>query len=142
MLESRDGTRRYFFDVYRMMQDGSPLEGMARLVAEVIAWHPGYHDTLRDVPQLIERDFGRDEPEHNPFLHMGLHIALREQVEANRPGGIAQLHQSLLARASDPHEAEHSMIECLATELWRAQSADRLPDEQAYLTALQALAAR
>jgi len=140
MFESRESTRRFFFEVWSKATNGEVLEGMERIVADVIGLHPEYHDVLSDVPHLIKRDFGRDDPEHNPFLHMGLHIALREQLAADRPSGIGQIQAELLAQSSDPHEVEHQMIECLATELWQAQSAGRLPDEQAYLRALRQLA--
>lgn len=142
LFDSRDGTRRFFFEVWEKVRNQDVLEGMEQMVAEVIALHPEYHQTLSDIPHLIARDFGRDAPEHNPFLHMGLHIALREQIAADRPAGIAAIHTSLMFAATDPHAAEHQMIECLATELWQAQSAGRLPDEQAYLRALHALRAR
>jgi hypothetical protein len=139
MFESRESTRRFFFEVWSKATSGEALAGMERIVADVIGLHPEYHEVLSDVPHLIKRDFGRDDPEHNPFLHMGLHIALREQLAADRPAGVCQIHADLLAQSPHPHEVEHQMIECLATELWHAQSAGRLPDEQAYLRALRQL---
>jgi hypothetical protein len=139
MFESRESTRRFFFEVWSKATSGEALAGMERIVADVIGLHPEYHAVLSDVPHLIKRDLGRDDPEHNPFLHMGLHIALREQLAADRPAGVCQIHADLLAQSPHPHEVEHQMIDCLATELWHAQSAGRLPDEQAYLRALRQL---
>lgn len=136
---SRTDTRRFFFDVWRQMKAGAALEGMASLVREVIALHPEYHALLEDGPRVIARDFGGAPPEHNPFLHMGLHIALREQLGTDRPSGVGAEYARLMLGAPDPHEVEHRMIECLATELWQAQSAGRMPDEQAYLAALRKL---
>ena len=141
LFDSREGTRRFFYEVWQKARENLALEGVEQIVAKVIALHPEYHPTLNDVPQVVSRDFGRDDPEHNPFLHMGLHIALHEQVTADRPTGIAAEYARLLAHAKDPHAIEHQMIECLATELWRAQSAGRLPDERAYLSALRNLRA-
>ncbi len=141
LFDSREGTRRFFYEVWQKACNKTALEGVEQIVASVIAQHPEYHATLGDVPHLVARDFGRDAPEHNPFLHMGLHIALHEQLAADRPLGIAAEYERLVAHAADAHAVEHQMIECLATELWRAQSAGRLPDEQAYLDALRALRA-
>ena len=139
LVQSRDSARQFFFEVWAKHRQGQPLEPMERLVAEVIALHPEYHALLDAGQQGLAGDYGSAAPEHNPFLHMGLHIALREQVAADRPAGIALLHAQRLANDDRPHAAEHRMIECLAEELWRAQSAGRLPDEAAYLVALRAL---
>ena len=35
----------------------------------------------------------------NPWLHMGLHLAVREQVATNRPHGITEVHAKLAAQA-------------------------------------------
>lgn len=138
-VESRDDARRFFFDVWRQLKDGTVPEGLPRLVGEILRWHPEYHALLDDGPRVLARDFGGAEPAHNPFLHLGLHVALAEQLQADRPAGIVALHAALLARGEPVHEAAHLMIECLAAELWRAQSAGRLPDDQSYLAALRRL---
>jgi len=69
---------------------------------------------------------------------MGLHIAIREQVAIDRPPGIRGIFERLAA-ASDTHEAEHAMIECLAETLWEAQRDNRQPDDTAYLGRLRKL---
>jgi len=82
-------------------------------------------------------------PEHgqsNPFLHMGMHIALREQVASDRPVGIRDLTRKLLLKYRDGHEMEHQMMECLGESLWRAQRDQTEPDELAYMENLQRLA--
>ena len=87
----------------------------------------------------LERDYSPDEGRSNPFLHMGLHLGIREQVATDRPAGIAAVHGALLQRTGDAHAAEHQMIEALAETLWEAQNANSAPDEQKYLVRLQSL---
>ena len=134
-VDSRDGARRYFLEVWRKLVARAPLSPLDSIVAGVLERHPEYHELLRDGERVLTQEFGRDEPEHNPFLHMGLHVALAEQVGADRPPGVRAIHARLCAQG-DPHAAEHRMIECLAEALWQAQRSGTLPDEQAYLAAL------
>jgi hypothetical protein len=75
----------------------------------------------------------------NPWLHMGLHLAIREQVATNRPQGITEIHKKLAARSGGAHEAEHTMLEVLAEQLWEAQRGGKAPDENAYLERLRRL---
>jgi hypothetical protein len=75
----------------------------------------------------------------NPFLHMGLHLALREQLATNRPAGIADVFDQLQARSGDRHAAEHQALDCLAEALWTAQNNNTAPDEQDYLDSLKRL---
>lgn len=137
-VDSRDGARRYFLDVWRKLKARTPLSPLEAMIAGVLERHPEYHDLLGDGERVLARDFGRDEPEHNPFLHLGLHVALAEQVGADRPSGVRAVHDRLCAQG-DPHAAEHRMIECLAETLWQAQRSGGMPDEVAYLAALARL---
>ena len=57
----------------------------------------------------------------NPFLHMGLHLAIREQVCDRSPGRHRGRAPLTGRRLGDVHEAEHAMIECLGEALWQAQ---------------------
>ena len=139
LVGSRDDARRFFFDVWQQLKAGAPLVGVAHVVADILQMHPEYHDMLDAGPGVITRDFGGAEPVHNPFLHLGLHVALAEQLQADRPPGVLAVHATLLARGEPVHDIAHRMIDCLATELWRAQSTGGLPDEQAYLDSLRRL---
>ena len=76
----------------------------------------------------------------NPFLHLALHLALREQVGTEPPALASPASTGDLRVASgSPHAAEHRMIEVLATVLWDAQRAGRAPDESDYLERLRRL---
>jgi len=88
----------------------------------------------------LERDYAAADGETNPFLHMGLHLSIREQVATDRPAGIAAVFQSLLAATGDRHAAEHRAVDCLAEALWNAQASGTVPDERAYLESLRRLA--
>jgi hypothetical protein len=69
----------------------------------------------------------------NPFLHMGLHLAVREQISIDRPPGVRDLLQLLQSRLGDLHDAEHALMDALAEALWQAQRAGTPPDEGRYL---------
>ncbi len=138
--QDRGELRRMYRDAWRKRSDKLPLSPLEAQIVAVIEWHPEYHaDVTSDD---LDRDYAPDGGRTNPFLHMGLHLGIREQVATNRPPGIAAIHTALLARHSDAHAAEHEMIEALAETLWEAQSSNAPPDEQKYLRRLQALAAQ
>lgn len=138
--QDRDELRRMYRDAWRKRSDKLPLSPLEAQIVAVIEWHPEYHaDVTSDD---LDRDYAPDGGKTNPFLHMGLHLGIREQVATDRPPGIAGIHAALLARRGDRHAAEHEMIEALAETLWEAQSSNAPPDEQKYLSRLQALAAQ
>ena len=134
----RAGSRLLFFDVWRKQQAGEPLSALEAIVADIIRLHPEYHALLNGDPErALDRDWPPEGGEANPFLHMGLHIAIREQLSIDRPAGVKAAYAALLKRFGDAHRAEHEMLECLAETLWRGQRQDRLPDESAYLNCLK-----
>ena len=135
---NRTDTRQPFFDVWQKMQDGQPLTALETIIADVIRLHPEYHPLLSDGGRSLDKDWLPEGGETNPFLHMGMHIAIREQLSIDRPAGIKAAHAALLTHARDAHAAEHVMLECLGEALWRAQRENRLPDEQAYLACIKA----
>ena len=118
------------------------MEPLEHQLATVVEQHPEYQSFLEDDPDAIVRDFTPEGGQANPFLHMGLHLAIREQVATNRPTGIAAIHADLCRRLGDPHRAEHRMIECLAEALWLSQRTGLPPDEPAYLDALRRMGGR
>jgi hypothetical protein len=109
-------------------------------MADVLDLHPEYAVLLEDESAL-ERDWTPEGGQQNPFLHLGLHMAIREQVGTDRPPGIAAAHAALARRLGSAHDAEHAMLEKLAETLWEAQRYGRMPDERTYLEAVRALGA-
>jgi hypothetical protein len=134
----REQLRRFFQTSWSRRLAGEPLQPLEQLVAQVIEQHPEYHAYLTDQDQL-QQDFTPEHGQTNPWLHMGMHISLGEQLGADRPAGIRDLYTRITARFGDHHAAEHAMMECLGVALWEAQRAQRMPDEQAYLECLKKL---
>lgn len=137
--QNRDQLRQMYLDAWRKYSTNQPLEPLQAQLAAVIAEHPEYIPLLESGPQALAADYTAEAGRGNPFLHMGLHLAIREQLATNRPPGVAQIHQSLCQRLGDPHAAEHTMLEALAETLWDSQRSGRAPDEQLYLERLRRL---
>lgn len=137
-----DGERRALRGVYTRAwhkhRDRLPLEPLEALLVDVIALHPEYHALMTD-PEVADRDFQEAAGGTNPFIHLGLHVALREQLAADRPAGIKAVYDGLKARYGDPHALEHAVMECLALVLWEAQAANRAPDEAELLERMRRL---
>jgi len=87
----------------------------------------------------LAKDFTVEGGKTNPYLHMGLHLSVREQITTNRPPGIAAIFRLLADKAGDSHTAEHRMIDCLAETLWESQRDQCPPDELQYLERLRQL---
>jgi len=137
--QSRDELRRVYIAAWRKHREGLPMEPLEAQVADVIALHPEYQAALERPDQVVERDYSPEGGQSNPFLHMGLHLAVRDQIATNRPNGIRLAFDALAKRMGSAHDAEHRVIECLAEALWEAQRAGRPPDEQAYLERVKGL---
>jgi hypothetical protein len=138
--QGRESLRQSYLDAWRKHRESLPMEPLEHQLATVVEQHPEYHAFIEGDPDAINRDFTPEGGQSNPFLHMGLHLAIREQVATNRPAGIAAVHKDLCRRAGDLHEAEHRMIERLAEALWQSQRSGLPPDEAAYLDSLRRLA--
>jgi hypothetical protein len=137
--QDRSGLRRRYVDAWRKYRDGLPLEPLEHQLVAVIEQHPEYQRLLDADPEAITRDWTPDSGQANPFLHLGLHLAVREQVATDRPPGIAAIHRELARQLADVHEAEHRMLEQLGAALWQAQRSGLPPDESAYLESLRTL---
>ena len=132
----RNELRRMYATAWQKHRESTVLSPLEAQIARVVEEHPEYHDA---VTGNLEEDYAIEDGRNNPFLHMGLHLGIREQVATDRPAGIAAIFRRLADRTGDPHEAEHRMIDCLAEELWRAQRNNAMPDEKAYFERLRTL---
>jgi hypothetical protein len=128
----RDALRRMYQDAWSRRRAGLPLEPLADQIATVVEQHPEYHRSIEDAAAL-SHEFTPEQGQSNPFLHMGMHLAVREHVATDRPPGIRAAFETLAKRIGDAHAAEHEVFECLGAALWEAQRSGRPPDEQGYL---------
>jgi hypothetical protein len=136
ITDERDKLRQFYCDSWEkhllQKEELSPLE---QQVAAVIKEHPEYHQILENKEASISADYIPEMGDNNPFLHLGMHLGLREQVSTDRPPGIAELYQRLVT-LKGVHDAEHEMIECLAEAIWQAQQNQTAPDDISYLDCL------
>lgn len=134
---SRQDTREVFFLTWDKMTREQPLEGVEVLVAKVIEAHPEYAGVLADRLANEDRDYLPEHGDTNPFLHMGMHVAIEEQLSIDQPHGIRQQYDKLMLRLADPHAVQHIIMECLGEMLWQAQRQQTSPDENLYLDCLK-----
>jgi hypothetical protein len=136
--QDRNELRKMYADAWQKHLDKLPLTPLDAQLATVVEQHPEYHEVV--AGDNLRADYTPEGGRSNPFLHMGLHLSIREQVATDRPPGIREVFQTLASSTGDAHAAEHQMIECLAETLWEAQSQNCAPDEQNYLQQLRRLA--
>jgi hypothetical protein len=138
MFGSREQLREQFISAWEKARRGQTLQGLEAQLAAVIREHPEYHALLSDRERALGAEFPPEAGEGNPFLHMAMHLSIREQATTDRPPGIREIHRRL-ASSLGALEAEHRMLECLGRVLWESQRDGRMPDETAYLECLRRL---
>ena len=131
-----EDTRQMFYTSWQKYQEKEQLLPLEEQIVAVILEHPEYHKVLaNDSTAAVSPDV----MESNPFLHMGLHLAIRDQITTDRPLGIKALFQEKLIHYGNQHDVEHLLMEQLAECLWQAQRSHAMPDEQAFLNACRKL---
>ena len=130
--QEQEQMRKVFFDAWRKHREQTFVEPLEAMIIEIILLHPEYHEMF---------DHPENEPPiefegTNPFLHLSLHLALREQISTDRPKGIKMIYDNLSKKFQDKHVAEHQMLECLGQILWDAQQSGKMPNEHYYLELL------
>jgi hypothetical protein len=120
-------------EAWRRHRDGLPLAPLQAQLADIVAMHPEYQALFEDEAAAEGGERMPAQGASNPFLHLGLHAAVREAVATDRPPGLRRAFEALLQRAATPHDAEHVLAECLGETLWEAQRAAQPPDGEAWL---------
>jgi len=77
---SRDALRKAYTEAWRKHQERMPLSPQEAGIADIIGLHPEYHALIADPDAALAFEPGSTSGEQNPFLHMGLHLAIRDQV--------------------------------------------------------------
>ena len=133
---SRDQVRQLFFDTWRKYRQREILSGMEDMALEIILLHPEYQVILNDADRYRDKDYLPEMGDTNPFLHMSMHIAIKEQLSIDQPVGIRDRFERLLKKAGSEHEAMHQIMECLAEMIWQAQRRQSAPDAEIYFDCL------
>lgn len=134
--QDRKQLRQMYIDSWTKFTEKQPMTDLEIQIARVIEHHPEYHNLM--VEKFVDSDYLPEQGQTNPFLHMGLHLSLIEQITTNRPQGIQVVYQQLVAHyQGDEHKVHHIMMDHLVEAMWTAQKYNTLPDEQAYLQQLQ-----
>lgn len=137
--QDRDQLRRMYCEAWNRLRQGQRLEPLQAEIVAVIEQHPEYQPLLENADQALGKEYLPEQGETNPFLHMGLHLAIREQVGTDRPIGIRVAWQRLTTGKGDSHDLEHRLMEYLAEMIWQAQRDGTVPDEAHYLNCIEEL---
>jgi hypothetical protein len=130
---SRTEARQFFVETWQKYRAQEPLSGMESLIVEVVIAHPEYHRVFESADEFLDKDFPPEFGEVNPFLHLGMHVAIAEQLAIDQPTGIAAAFDRLKTKLASDHEARHKIMDCLGEMLWQAQRDGGPPDAAAYL---------
>lgn len=128
--------RQAYFTAWQKHKKNLPLEPIEAQMVDIIIGHPEYHALLESAAALSKQEFTLEE---NPFFHMSLHMAVRDQVKTDKPPGMTLLYTQLLLKNPDVHALEHQIITCLAQTLWQAHQDNSAPNEEEYLKKLRDL---
>ncbi|WP_131795663.1 DUF1841 family protein [Fluoribacter gormanii] len=132
-------TRQMFFSSWEKFQQKKLLSPLENQIVQVILAHPEYHKMLENQDKFEQQSYFPESGQPNPFLHMGLHLAIREQIATDRPAGISAIFKNLINKYNDSLTVEHLMMEQLAECLWLSQKNNIPPDEHQYLQILASL---
>lgn len=120
--------RLYFYQTWQKFLQKMPLSALETIIVELIQMHEEYRH-LFEKEDSLDKDYLPETGQVNPFLHLSLHMALKEQLQVNRPQGITMIYQNLLQKYTK-HEVEHKIMDCFAEMIWQAQKNQTNFDEK------------
>jgi Domain of unknown function (DUF1841) len=133
---SRDQVRIFFFDSWEKFGKQQPLSPLEVIAVDIIVAHPEYHHILNHREKYIDREYKPEAGEANPFLHLAMHLAIREQVSIDQPPGVRKAHVRLSQKFDSALDAEHAMIDCLGEMIWQSQRHGTAFDVPSYLACM------
>ena len=131
----RDALRQQIATAWARHKAGTPLNPLEAQIADVLDEHPEYHALIED-PDMVTQEFRPENGQINPFLHLSLHFAVRDQIRTNLPPGVRDLYQKLTVACGSAHDAEHVLLERLGEALYKSSRDGQPPDTEAYLRVL------
>jgi hypothetical protein len=133
--QSPSEVRNFFREAWRRFQAREPITPLQALLVSVLEVHPEYAAQW----QPEEAAEARDPDTAATFIHLSLHVALREAITADRPTGVRDIWNRLACALGDVHEAEHRMMACLQSVLSDAATHGRPPGDADLLDRLRQL---
>ncbi len=138
MFNNVRDARKNFFVTYEKMQQGGALTDLEKQLAELIAMHPEYNKYFSDE-KYLDYSFDPRLETANPFMHISMHQAVREQLSTDRPQGIVAIFADLIAKFGDAHEVEHRIAEQLAQMMHDIMQNGQPYEDSEYLRRLKKL---
>lgn len=136
--QNRHTLRMMYYRAWEKHLHNQPLEPIETQIVKLIIAHPHYQAFFEDKERALKAEFNTQNKEDNPFLHLGLHIAVQDQLATDWPKGFRELYQKLLSKYS-VHDAEHLVMECLGQILRTSQHTGQPPSDADYLLCMQNL---
>ncbi len=133
---SRHQARQFLFSTWYKYKHQEALSDMEEIALKVILLHPEYQSILDDTERYHDKDYPPEMGTTNPFLHMGMHITIKEQLSIDQPAGIRDRFERLLKKNGNEHDTMHQIMECLAEMIWQAQRSQSAPDPSIYFECL------
>ena len=133
--QDRQKQRKFLANSWQKYTSNKPLEPLEKQLVSIIEIHPEYQDLIGN----IKSEYSPEQDEVNPFLHINLHLALRDQLTLNQPKGIKVVHQKLISNYKDSHKVEHLMMECIEEMIYISQKNNTTMDQERYLECITSL---
>jgi Domain of unknown function (DUF1841) len=134
-------TRQMFQRSWQKYQKQIVLEPLERQIVSVVLDHPEYHDIIN--LERIETSSFLDNSSapylSNPYMHMGLHLALRDQFTLDNPQGIQAIYKALYEKHQNHHQIEHAFMPALMSHLATAINQHQAFDDISYLKFCQTI---
>ena len=134
-FQDRKKQREFLANSWKKYTSNIPLEPLEEQLVSIIEIHPEYHDLIDN----IDSEYFPEQGEVNPFLHINLHLALRDQLSINQPKGVKEAHQKLINHYKDPHVVEHLMMECITKMIYLSQKNNTPINQEVYLNCITSL---
>jgi len=131
-FQDRKSQREFLAKSWQKYTSNIPLEPLEEQLVSIIEIHPEYQDLITN----IDSEYFPEQGEINPFLHINLHLALKDQLSLNEPNGVREVHQKLIYHFKDQHVVEHLMMECIAEMIYLSQKNNTAMDQESYLSCI------
>jgi len=137
-FQDRKKQREFLANSWQKYTSNKPLEPLEQQLVSVIKIHPEYHNLIGN----IDSEYLPEQGGVNPFLHINLHLALRDQLSINQPKDVKEVHQKLIDQYKDPHVVEHLMMECIAEMIYISQKNNTTMDQESFLNCITSLTSK